>query len=299
MTLNFGETKFENGQIMPMAAILLIPLLAFAGLAIDLGAVYYRASQLQSASDLAALAAAEFYGQGGDENQLDDYVKEIFEANGLDPNIVQVSTTRDGNEVAVSVLDNKAPVTFSSLFIGDVQIERGAKATTGDCYGVCDETITVSPPVEEIDISGYSGDGFAPTVVTDNGETKFFVLNHHEPSNQYLSADVPKNLYENNNQGPEQRKQLKCASLATNAMCDGYPVRLDTATYGITQPLWHEPNNQIWYPIVRPNYPNLNTATTEADLKGRGYNLYRSRVRRCSYRLRLRGGILIRYRHTK
>ena len=43
---------------MIMTALLLVPLLAFAGLAVDVGGWYARGTQLQRAADAAALAGA-------------------------------------------------------------------------------------------------------------------------------------------------------------------------------------------------------------------------------------------------
>ena len=46
----------EDGYVAPMAALLLIPLMIFAALAVDVGSWYIRADQAQKAADAAALA---------------------------------------------------------------------------------------------------------------------------------------------------------------------------------------------------------------------------------------------------
>ena len=46
----------ERGYAMILTSLMIVPLLGFAGFAVDVGAWYSRASSLQRASDAAALA---------------------------------------------------------------------------------------------------------------------------------------------------------------------------------------------------------------------------------------------------
>src|SRR3954454_20523755 len=46
----------ENGYVLVMSALLLVPMLLMAGLSVDIGSWYSRASDIQKAADAAALA---------------------------------------------------------------------------------------------------------------------------------------------------------------------------------------------------------------------------------------------------
>lgn len=62
----FGEHTAERGQVMPFVALLLVVLLASAGLAADVGYLRYQQRIQQSATDSAALAGAAELGFGTD-----------------------------------------------------------------------------------------------------------------------------------------------------------------------------------------------------------------------------------------
>jgi Flp pilus assembly protein TadG len=55
---NRGKVKDESGQVLVLAAVLMVVFIAFAGFAIDVGHAYLVQRQLQSATDAAALAGA-------------------------------------------------------------------------------------------------------------------------------------------------------------------------------------------------------------------------------------------------
>ena len=50
----------EDGYVLALTALLILPLLAFTAYAVDLGAWQARGAQLQRAADAAALAAARY-----------------------------------------------------------------------------------------------------------------------------------------------------------------------------------------------------------------------------------------------
>ena len=55
--LQINQANKENGQSLVIIALALIGLLAFVGIAVDVGFLFARSSKLQSAVDAAALAA--------------------------------------------------------------------------------------------------------------------------------------------------------------------------------------------------------------------------------------------------
>ncbi len=55
---NLGKARDESGQVLVLATIMMVVLIAVAGLAIDVGHAYLVQRQLQSATDAAALAGA-------------------------------------------------------------------------------------------------------------------------------------------------------------------------------------------------------------------------------------------------
>lgn len=54
----FGKLKNEDGQAMPLLALILVVLLGFSALVVDAGMLYSRRGQMQNAADAAALAGA-------------------------------------------------------------------------------------------------------------------------------------------------------------------------------------------------------------------------------------------------
>ena len=57
--------RHQRGVILILFALMLIPILGMAALAIDLGLAYIFNSQVESASSLAALAALKMLGTSG------------------------------------------------------------------------------------------------------------------------------------------------------------------------------------------------------------------------------------------
>jgi len=246
-----------------MSALLLLPLLILSAFAIDIGSFYLRASELQTASDLASLAGAEIIKEGGTENDVNLAVEKILTSNGVDPATIDYQVNVNNRTVSVIINDEDVRQFLSKIIIDKVDVQREATATTTDCPG-CTNDITLSPTQFNLPDRG-NGDGFGPTIVNHNGELKVFALNHHEPSNQYLQA--PLNGQPREYRGaPNTRPQLVCVSMVTTDFCPGYPARLNTSTSDATDLAWYAPNEQIWYTAVRPNYSNSSSARRENQL---------------------------------
>ncbi len=250
----------ELGQILPMAAFLVIPLLIVSAFAVDLGSFYHRASQLQSASDLASLAGADLKSQGVTESEVRDVVEVVLQDNGIDTNKVSVSVNFSGDEVEVILEDNDVPVYLASLFMDNAEIRRSATAVKGSCAGDCDQPIVISPPLGALPTTSQ-GDGTAPLAVTaDDGTEYIFALNHHLSSNQ-----------ESTIRGFPMVPQLICVDIEALAFCPGYPRRVNTSTSEMTRLAYSEATNEVWYPIQRPSYVN---AVEDFDARSVGATTY-------------------------
>jgi hypothetical protein len=112
---------------MIMTALLLIPLLAFAGLAVDVGSWYARGQQLQRAADAAALAGAALMPDfpAAQAEAITTARKNGFVSGGsITVSVVQ----RDERRIAVTIRDANVTRYFSSLFLSNESIARTATA---------------------------------------------------------------------------------------------------------------------------------------------------------------------------
>lgn len=121
----------DRGITLPLTALVLVPLLAAAALAVDVGGWYARAAQIQRAADAAALAGVTYLPQGLTRAQ--EEAERVAERNGFDPDadgitvsVAQVTGT--SNRLRVSITIDEAPQTFSGLFRDEVPITRSAIA---------------------------------------------------------------------------------------------------------------------------------------------------------------------------
>lgn len=118
--------KGERGYILIMAALLMLPLLAFTGFAVDYGAWYTYANRMQRAADAAALAGVVWM---PNDEKAETVALETAKANGFDDaaSDVAVTVTPVGNRrLRVHIVDTDVPRFFSSLFVSGMDIERQA-----------------------------------------------------------------------------------------------------------------------------------------------------------------------------
>lgn len=122
------RVKGEKGYVLIMAALLLLPLLAFTGFAVDIGSWYTHANRMQRAVDAAALAGVVWM---PNDEKAEQVALETAKANGFDDAAanIQVTITPVGNRrLRVYVHDTNVNRYFSSLFVNAVDIERQALA---------------------------------------------------------------------------------------------------------------------------------------------------------------------------
>jgi hypothetical protein len=85
-------TRRSNGQVLVLVALIFLILVAFIGLAIDVGVVFINYANLRRAVDSAALAAATKYRMNVPETDLVKMAVEYLKLNGVDDPAATVST---------------------------------------------------------------------------------------------------------------------------------------------------------------------------------------------------------------
>jgi hypothetical protein len=119
----------DKGYVLVITALLLLPLVAFTGFAIDLGAWTARASKAQSAADAASLAGVVYLPDL--PTKAVTVARETASRNGYTDGVggVTVTVTPNArNELQVSIFDPQVEQYFSSLFVSSPTISRNATA---------------------------------------------------------------------------------------------------------------------------------------------------------------------------
>jgi putative Flp pilus-assembly TadE/G-like protein len=118
----------ERGYALILTSLILVPLMGFAGFAVDVGAWYSRAASLQRGSDAAALAGVVWQ---PDFATADAEARAAAARNGFidGQDGVQVNVTNLGsNQLEVEIIDTDADMFFAGLFLDNVTIGRRAVA---------------------------------------------------------------------------------------------------------------------------------------------------------------------------
>lgn len=123
-----GALRGEHGYTLILSGLLILPLLAFAGFATDIGSWYAQASRQQRAADAASLAGVVWL---PDEAKAVSVAREIAKENGFDhaDSDITVYVSRIGDEqLRVTIEDAEADMFFASIFLNTVDITRRATA---------------------------------------------------------------------------------------------------------------------------------------------------------------------------
>lgn len=118
----------DRGYVLALTALLIVPLMAFTGFAVDLGAWYARASSIQSATDAAALAGVTYL---PDVQEAKDEAIRVAAKNGFsssDPNITVTVEEIGNSRLRVTITDDSVDQYFTSLFTDQVTVERSSVA---------------------------------------------------------------------------------------------------------------------------------------------------------------------------
>jgi len=118
----------DRGYAAVMTSLILIPLMGFAGFAVDVGAWYSRAASLQRAADAAALSGVVWQ---PDFLMADPAARGIALQNGFADAVdgIEVHVTALGsNKLEVEIVDTNVDMYFAGLFLDNVTISRTAVA---------------------------------------------------------------------------------------------------------------------------------------------------------------------------
>ena len=115
----------DHGQALIMVVLMLTVLLGFAALVVDVGNLYIVKSQLQNASDAAALAGAQDLGTTVDAEAT---AKNYAEVNGVPKAETLVDTTYDNNPSKIEVFSTKNVSYTFARFLGLLETDVTARA---------------------------------------------------------------------------------------------------------------------------------------------------------------------------
>ncbi len=123
---NERRTKTEAGVVMVWSAIFMLALLAFVGLALDVGNWYLQAAKLQRAVDAAALAGAAKMPDrdAAVTAAIAALAKNHYVAG---PDVTITATPEPGNRVAVSVTTANVRTAFASWIVDHISLTRTAR----------------------------------------------------------------------------------------------------------------------------------------------------------------------------
>lgn len=207
----------DGGYAAVLTALILVPLLGFAGFAVDVGAWYSRASSLQRAADAAALAGVVWQ---PDLSQATAAATAEAARNGFTDGVdgISVTVTDTGdNQLTVEIVDTDADLYFSSLFVDTVTIGRQAVAEYNEPVAMgspdntlghqmpagCDEIIQPSSscagpgPGWFLDVGGpltahTSGEAITTPCLGGNyGGSCNYLNPDFDPSGYVFAVDVP------------------------------------------------------------------------------------------------------------
>jgi hypothetical protein len=133
MTSNPHDRRSERGVILPLLAVLMPALIGAIGLAVDTGAMYEMSRRMQSATDAAAIAAAQEI-RASNESNATAAAKSDAALNGFDDaeDGVEVEVHRPptmgpraGDNAYVEVIVSQpSPLYFMSMFVNEQQTVR-------------------------------------------------------------------------------------------------------------------------------------------------------------------------------
>ncbi len=125
------EASEESGYVLPMTALLLIPLLIFAAFAVDVGAWYLKGQQVQRASDAAALAGVVHM---PNLQQAEVVALDIAAKNGMvdqrwidagNPGVANANVIVSAKADQLRVrIDTDTPAYLGKIVLDEVDIER-------------------------------------------------------------------------------------------------------------------------------------------------------------------------------
>lgn len=205
----------DGGYAAVLTALILVPLLGFAGFAVDIGAWYSRASAIQRAADAAALAGVVYQ---PDITSATAAARAEATRNGFTHGVdgIEVRVTDLGdNQLEVEIVDTDADMYFASLFLDNVTIGRQALAEYNEPVAMgsptntighqmpsgCDELIETGScagpgPGWFLDVGGpltghSSGEAITTQCLWNYGGSCDYLNPDYDPSGYVFAIDVP------------------------------------------------------------------------------------------------------------
>ncbi|MEM9200792.1 MAG: pilus assembly protein TadG-related protein [Actinomycetota bacterium] len=118
----------DRGYAVIMTALLMIPLMGFAGFAVDVGGWYAQASSIQRAADAAALAGVVWQ---PDFARAEATARVAASRNGYTHGVdgIEVRVTDAGTQqIEVEIIDTEVDLYFSGVFLDAVEVGRSSTA---------------------------------------------------------------------------------------------------------------------------------------------------------------------------
>ncbi len=101
--------KMQRGQILVMAALFMVVILAVIGLALDIGVIFINYGRLRRAVDAAALAAALQYTQGSTISSMKGEAEQFLLLNGVSDPTVDIVICNTNESDPMNQPDNRLP----------------------------------------------------------------------------------------------------------------------------------------------------------------------------------------------
>lgn len=120
----------ERGNTVIMFGFLLVPIIGFTGLAVDGGRVFMVKSQLSSAVDVTALAAARTFNDPDRDNKAREFFTANFTADLADTKIspVAITPSKSGNTNFITVTANATVPTLFMRVLGIKEVTVNSQA---------------------------------------------------------------------------------------------------------------------------------------------------------------------------
>ena len=162
----------EEGQSLALIALMLVGLIAFAGIALDVGFVYARRSQLSSAVDAAALAGVTELNDVGGISAADKKALQYLHTNGLPANAITNTFDSTANSTTIGAQQYAITVTwpvdlYFLRIIGRDSVDVIGSATAA-YFPLAD--IYVSRRVEDGALSTSNQSVFGQNICTSYGD---------------------------------------------------------------------------------------------------------------------------------
>jgi hypothetical protein len=165
------ERHTERGQSIAIIALALVGLLAFVGIAVDVGFVFARSSQLQAAVDAAALAAVPELGTSGGLGAADLRAGQFLNANNIPISVTQ-SLQSSMEETAITELQYSLTVTWpiDLFFLNLVGLENYDLRRSATAAYLPQADIYASRRVDQGIVNTSNQAVFGPSACTSMGD---------------------------------------------------------------------------------------------------------------------------------